>query len=250
MFFSSQQPARASLAVVNLVLLIVLLFSFGINQIILGKIYKNLGLSNNPISKIAGALGSGGGSGVALSGDISQDAIKLAMAQGTPEIYGAELAVSFDQVEPAMNVMKQFDPTYGSQKIVLAGQDLQRYINIGLKIACEYCCGATSLIREDGQAACGCAHSQAMRGLLAYLIKNHNSEYTDDEMLRELARWKGLYFPKQMIQKITSQLQGANFTPDVASLLLGMKLPDYGKGSQSAPLPSDIKGLPNMVGGC
>ena len=250
MFFLSQQPARAYLAVVNIILLIVLLFSFGINQIILGKIYETFGLSNNPISKMAGVFGSGGGGSAALSGDISQDAIKLAIAQGTPEIYGAELGVSFDQVEPAMNVMKQFDPTYGSQKIVLAGQDLQRYINIGLKISCEYCCGAKAMIREDGQGACGCAHSQAMRGLLAYLIKNHNSEYTDDEMLRELARWKGMYFPKQMIQKITSQLQGANFTPDVASLLLGMKLPDYGKGSQSAPLPSDIKGLPNMVGGC
>ena len=149
-----------------------------------------------------------------------------------------------------MNVKKQFDPAYGKQKIVLTGDDLQRYIDVNLQISCEYCCSAVSIIRQDGEAACGCAHSQAMRGLAAYLIQNHGSEFTNDEILRELSRWKGAYYPKQTIKKLASQLQGADFTPDTAALVMGVDLPDYGQGSKSAPLPSDLENLPNMVGGC
>ncbi|KKT46034.1 MAG: hypothetical protein UW39_C0032G0003 [Parcubacteria group bacterium GW2011_GWC2_44_17] len=29
----------------------------------------------------------------------------------------------------------------------------------------------------------------------------YGTEYSDDEILRELAMWKGMFFPKQMIQK-------------------------------------------------
>lgn len=239
-------------SIINPILLVVLLIVLLANQVIIIKTYNALGIQSGVFRQISNTFSFGGlgGGDIKLSGNLSEDAVKLAISSGVPLVYGEELGVSFDQVVPAMNVIKQFDPAYGSQKIVLAGQDLQRFIGVGLKISCEYCCSAKAIIREDGQAACGCAHSQAMRGLLAYLIKNHNSQYTDDEMLRELARWKGMFYPKQTIQKITSQLQGANFTPDVASLVLGMKLPDYGQGSKSAPVPSDIKNLPNMVGGC
>ena len=212
-----------------------------------------MGIKENTLKKFASSVIKGTSSNsanIGLTGNANEDAIKLVISQGVPEIYGEELGVSFDAVEQSMNVMKQFDPTYGKQKIVLSGSDLQRFITVGLKISCEYCCGAASIITQNGQAACGCAHSQAMRGLLVYLIKNHSSQYTDDEMLRELARWKAMYFPKQMIQKLATQLQGADFTPDAASLVLGLDLPDYGKGSKGAPLPSDIENLPSMVGGC
>ena len=183
-----------------------------------------------------------------LSGDLMNDPIQLVISQGQPDVYGQELNISFDDVQQSLNVLRQFDPTYGKNKITLAGADLKRYISIGQKIACEYCCSAKTLVRPDGQAACGCAHSQAMRGLSAYLIQNHGDKYSDDEILRELARWKGMYFPKQMIKKLAGQLQGADFTPDTASLVLDRDLPDYGGGS--APLPSEIKNLPGMVGGC
>ena len=72
---------------------------------------------------------------------------------------------------------------------------MQRYIDIGLQISCEYCCGADSIIFSNGKAACGCAHSYAMRGLAKYLIKNHGTEFTDDEILEELGKWKVLFFP-------------------------------------------------------
>lgn len=243
--------SKKTLVIINFVLLFGLVLSLGINQVVMAKTYNALGINKSTFKKITSSIIKTTTSGnIDLAGDAIEDAIKLAISQGVPEIYGGELGVSFDEVQQAINVTKQFDPTYGKQKIVLAGADLQRYINIGLKISCEYCCGAKSIITADGRAACGCAHSWAMRGLIAYLVQNHGSEYADDEILREVARWKAMYFPKQMIRKLASQLQGADFTPDTASLVLGVDLPDYGQGSKSAPLPSELENLPNMVGGC
>ena len=243
---------NGALTVINFVLLSLLILSIGANQTVIARTYDALG-GGGVLKKITGSIIGGGSSkygNIDLTGDISQDAITLAISQGVPDIYGVELDISFDDVQPAINIMKRFDPTYGSQGIALDGDDLKRFIDVGLQISCEYCCSAQSIIASDGSAACGCAHSQAMRGLSAYLIKNHGSEYSNDEILRELARWKGMYFPKQMIQKLASQLQGADFTPDTAALVLGLNLPDYGQGSKTAPLPADLKSLPNMVGGC
>lgn len=253
MDFKKTKEPKKLFSIINFILLLLLIVSLGVNQIILAKTNKALGLKQSFLSQIKSKINLASTSsinGVELTGDVMQDAIALTISQGVPDIYGEELGVSFDQVQQAINVMRQYDPTYGKQKITLAGDDLQRYIDIGLKISCEYCCGAKAIIRQDGRAACGCAHSQAMRGLAAYLIQNHGTEYSNDEILRELARWKGMYFPKQMIQKLSQQLQGGNYTPDTASLVMGLKLPGYGEGSNEAPLPSDIKNLPSMVGGC
>lgn len=237
---------------INSLLVVSLLLLFGINQFILVKIFALTG--NTKISGLTSFFGGGAKGGaqtqLALAGDPTQDAIKFVISQGVPEIYGTELGVSFDQVQASMNIMSLYDPEYGKQKIALTGDDLKRYIDIGLRISCEYCCGAKSIIFQNGRAACGCAHSQAMRGLAAYLLTKHGQEYSNDEILRELARWKGVYFPKQMIQKLAGHLQGSNFTPDTAALVMGVKLPNYGKGSSNAPIPSEIQNLPSMVGGC
>lgn len=118
--------------------------------------------------------------------------------KGVPEVYGKELGVSYDDVsaansqttESAIKVLSNLD-----NSITLTGDNLQRYIKIGSAIACEYCCGAETLVFSNGQAACGCAHSYAMRGLAKYLIKNHGKEVTDDQILEELGKWKVLFFP-------------------------------------------------------
>lgn len=237
--------------ILNFVLLVLFVLSLIVNQIIITKTNRLLGLKGNIFAQFAGAVFNKtfSSNGVELDGDLGQDVVKLVISRGAPGIYGQELGVSFDSAEQSINIMRQFDPDYGTQKIVLTGDDLRRYIDVGLKIACEYCCGAKALVFEDGRAACGCAHSIAMRGLLAYLIKNHGTEYTNDELLREMARWKGVYFPKQMMKKMAEGLQNGDFAPDIAALVLGLKLPDYGSGKE-APLPSEIQNLPNMVGGC
>ena len=92
---------------------------------------------------------------------------------GTPEIYGNELGISYDDVSP--NNPALADATIEKMSIrdrtvELQGADLERYIQIVSQISCEYCCGAESIIFSDGQAACGCAHSYAMRGIAKYLI--------------------------------------------------------------------------------
>lgn len=246
---SEQKYFYKNYRIINFVLLGILATSLVTNQVVLSQNMQFAGdQSDDFLTKLTSKLnwsGSGGG----LTGDLGQDAVKLALSQGTPDIYGNELGVSFSQVEQSMGIMKEFDPTYGSKKIMLSGALLNRYISIGSKIACEYCCGATTLVKSDGVAACGCAHSQAMRGLAAYLLQNHASEYTDDQILRELARWKGSYFPKAMVDKISQQLSSGQYTPDVASLLLDLKVPKYSGSSQNAPLPNNIK-LPGQVGGC
>lgn len=152
---------------------------------------------------------------------------------GIPDVYGEELDISFDQVQDAINKVRVFGPTYGEEgkKIILTGADLERYIKIGSQTACEYCCGVKTLVREDGEAACGCAHSIMMRGLAAYLIKNH-PELSDEQILEELNTWKITYFPKQTLSEKLSEMEEAG-EAGIKELL--EEFPDF---------------LPQMVGGC
>lgn len=153
---------------------------------------------------------------------------------GVPEVYGQELGVSFDQVQESMNVMRVLGPTYGleEEKIILEGNELERYIRIGEQTACEYCCGVETLVKEDGEAACGCAHSIVMRGLTAYLIRNHSDDFSDEEILNEINDWKKVFFPKQTLAARFDELKEAG-DQDIDVLL--QEFPDF---------------LPQMVGGC
>ncbi len=152
---------------------------------------------------------------------------------GIPDIYGQELNISFDEVQDAIDKVRVFGPTYGEKgkKIVLGGNDLERYIDIGFKIACEYCCGVRALVKKDGEAACGCAHSIMMRGLAAYLIKNH-PEISNEQILEELTKWKATYFPKQTLSVQLQEMERAG-VEGIKELL--EEFPEF---------------LPQMVGGC
>jgi hypothetical protein len=151
--------------------------------------------------------------------------------RGVPDIYGKELKVSFDNAQDAINKVKVLGPTYGNRKLVLEDRDLERYVSIGSKIACQYCCGATTLVKPDGEAACGCAHSIMMRGLAAYLIKTH-PEVSDERILDELNVWKRTFFPKQtLMAKLQTMKNKGNAGIDE----IMNEFPDF---------------LPKMVGGC
>lgn len=150
---------------------------------------------------------------------------------GVPSVYGEELGVSFDKAQDAINKVAPFDLTYGKSKIGLTEDELKRYIKIGLKTACQYCCGATTLVQENGEAACGCEHSQMMRGLIAYLIKNH-PEMPDEMILNEANKWKAVFFPKQTLTDKLAQLEKSG-EPGIKELM--EEFPDF---------------LPQMVGGC
>lgn len=156
------------------------------------------------------------------------------ISSGIPDIYGQELDISFDKVQDAINKVQIFGPTYGEEdkKITLTGDDLERYKKIGASIACEYCCGVETLTKEDGTAACGCAHSIMMRGLAAWLIKNHPNEFTDEQILEELEKWKVTYFPKQTLSTKLAEMEKSG-EPGIKEIL--EEFPDF---------------LPQMVGGC
>ncbi|MEX0920098.1 MAG: hypothetical protein WDZ69_00775 [Candidatus Pacearchaeota archaeon] len=115
--------------------------------------------------------------------------------------YGKEMGFSYDDINPndprgADQAIKKF--AILDQQIGLTGSDLDRYIDILYNqhngMSCEYCCGARSIIFENGEPACGCAHSFAMRGLTKHLITNY-SDLSDTEILEEVAKFKVLFFP-------------------------------------------------------
>lgn len=162
---------------------------------------------------------------------------------GVPEVYGSELSISYDNVEAAMPVMYQFDDYLGSKPIQLSGEKQQRYIAITTAISCEYCCGADTITTATGQAACGCAHSAAMRGLAKYLLDKH-PEMTDDQILGELGKWKVLYFPDNSVKKAAA-LQANNLPTDYISLSSNKY-----RGIESQTSASPQGGLPSQVGGC
>jgi hypothetical protein len=152
---------------------------------------------------------------------------------GIPDDYGRELDISFGRVQDAINKARVFGPTYGAKgkKIGLNGEDMRRYIDIGSQISCQYCCRAKTLVRKDGKAACGCAHSIMMRGLTAYLIKNH-PQLSNERILDELRNWKITFFPKQTLTAKLQELEKGG-EDGVGEVL--KEFPDF---------------LPKMVGGC
>lgn len=148
-----------------------------------------------------GAQSAGGASAQLSSAQASSGTGAAAVSvvpTGVPPIYGEELGISYDDVSP--NDPQRADATIAKlanydMSLKLEGDKLSRYIAVGSAISCEYCCGAKSIIFSNGEPACGCAHSYAMRGLAKYLLTDHAGEFTDLQILEELGKWKVLFFP-------------------------------------------------------
>jgi len=120
---------------------------------------------------------------------------------GVPEIYGEDLNFAYDDIDPydavkANAAIKKFSNL--DKSLTVEGTTLERYITILYKeyggMSCEFCCGARSIIFENGKPACGCAHSFAMRGLTKYLLLNH-PDIDNEEILEEVGKFKILFFP-------------------------------------------------------
>ncbi|MEK6853896.1 MAG: hypothetical protein AABX60_01055, partial [Nanoarchaeota archaeon] len=65
---------------------------------------------------------------VKLSGDVVQDAIKAVVPTGTP-LYGAELAVSFDDPVNSLNILEKLDRQIPIDS--LSEDEKARFINVG-----------------------------------------------------------------------------------------------------------------------
>lgn len=174
------------------------------------------------VATLSSGTGSSNSSSAANDTALLEQIAAEVIATGVPAVYGAELSVSFDEVQDGINKMSLYDTS-----IELEGADLEKYVAVTASISCEYCCGAEAIAFSDGRAACGCAHSAAMRGLAKYLIKNHNSEFSEAEVLAELAKWKSVFFPKQTISAAVQE-----------------------KAKKGEISGSALATLPDMVGGC
>lgn len=160
---------------------------------------------------------------------------------GIPDIYGEELGVNYNDVNP--NDPRLADATIKKlsayEDLDLSETQMNRYIKIAGAISCEYCCGAKSIIFSNGERACGCAHSYAMRGLAKYLISNH-PDMSDEDILREIGKWKVLFFPgihEQKAQILESKgIDSSDYINLASNLYRGIE-----KGQTSGG---------GMVGGC
>ncbi|MEK6893127.1 MAG: hypothetical protein AABX07_02895 [Nanoarchaeota archaeon] len=162
--------------------------------------------------------------------------------KGTPKIYGAEIGVKYDDVNAANPGLADATirklSAYENKE--LTSVQMERYIKIGTSISCEYCCGAESIIFSNGQKACGCAHSYAMRGLAKYLLINH-PDMSNDEILSEMGKWKVLFFPgihEQKAQVLKAKgIDEKNYINLASNLYRGVE-------------QGQTTGADGMVGGC
>ena len=172
------------------------------------------------------------------------------MPKGVPAIYGAELGVKYEDISSSnpnvqLTIDKLTNLLGADPGNVLKGAELQRYVKIGSMIACEYCCGANTMVFPNGQPACGCAHSYAMRGVLGYLIKNHGSEYTDEQLLEEIGKWKVLFFPEPMQRKVAVlQANGIELN------YINIASEKYRGAESGAQITSSGTSGASQVGGC
>ncbi len=147
--------------------------------------------------------------------------------------YG-DLVIDYDKPVEALDMMAKMDGDLypdGTIKFSdLTPEQQQRYIEIGMSISCEYCCGAKVMVQPNGQPACGCAHSAAMRGLAKYLLKN--TQMTNEEILGAIIKVKSISFPQQMVEKYMVE----------NGLIAGTQSAQQGSAQGIADLPSQVGG--------
>ncbi|MBI2651174.1 hypothetical protein HYX01_01780 [Candidatus Woesearchaeota archaeon] len=153
----------------------------------------------------------------------TEDAIAIMIPTGTPE-YGNSMGVSFDEPIKSMEAMANAYPALKKQAQEKP-EVWQRYLNLAAAprgIACEFCCGVGAQgIDSKGDLRCGCQHNPAVQTITLWLMLN--TDYTDAEILKEVYKWKSLFFPKNMVE-LATQIAGGD--------------------------SSVLKDLPGMVGGC
>lgn len=191
-----------------------------------------------------------------LTGDFAKDIAMLVTPNELP-FYGLELGLnmtSINAINASIAKLGTMAPMQGSRPIQLNEEEMKRYITIGTEpyITCEFCCGVKTLVREDGTPTCGCAHSIAMRGTVAYLIKNYPN-MTNTEIAYELMRQKGMYFPVQMQERMVSSLSGdlSEAKPDIKYLIMNLteeELQDLQKKAKNSGFKPEANA--EMIGGC
>lgn len=234
----------------NKALIALIVIFIAVNHILITDINKIIGTEGYVIKMLRRITGKEGENNIQkrflnLTGNLKNDAIEIIMIKGIPSVYGKEMNVVYDRVQDSINIMKNYDP----KEKTLTREEFETYMNVTGSISCEFCCTAKALTNSDGTAACDCAHAKAMRGLAAYLVQNHKNEFDRNGILTELARWKGVYFPKQMIKKFIKEQKEKVYSDDIKAMIDGITLPEYGPENWNND-NEQTENLPDMIGGC
>lgn len=253
---SGSHNAVAGSRQLHFALIVVIALVLAYNQFSIGGMQSQLSAVSSSATRLASQVpaqgtpqqtftpATGGSQPKQPSGSVTNfdDVAAKVMPKGIPAVYGAELGVSFDEVEKSMNIMAKMDDGKG----MADKSQNERYVRLGVKMACEYCCGATTLVFQNGNAACGCAHSFAMRGLLKYLIQKH-PDMTDEAMLEETGKWKTSFFPGPSMKKAVLL---ADNGVELSYVNLQSNIYRDGKGLKSSGGTGSAAVLPGQVGGC
>ncbi len=120
------------------------------------------------------------------------EAAKVVMlATGTP-FYAPE-GISFDDAEGALAAWQPYEDT-----ITLSPELQTRWEAIGSTMTCDYCCGGPTQVTPINR--CGCRHAKAYRSISKYLLQQYGDKYSNEEILGELQRWKGVWYPKGVVE--------------------------------------------------
>lgn len=135
----------------------------------------------------------------------AEDAIAVMISTGSPP-YGDALGITYDDPVGGMNTLyKQF------REVPLTEEENDRYIYLSSNpfgISCEFCCGVGPIGADsNGNPRCGCKHNPAILGLTKWLV--HNTDWSDQEILKEALKWKALWFPRDMV-KLALQTAGGD----------------------------------------
>lgn len=138
-----------------------------------------------------------------------EDVMSIMLPEGTPEYSDALGGITFDDPVNSMEYLAKWYYSLSSEVKNNDPELWKRYINLAAAprgISCEFCCGVGPQgITKDGKLRCGCKHNPAVQALTLGLMKY--TDYTDAQILREVMRWKAMFFPKNMVG-LASQLAG------------------------------------------
>ncbi len=194
------------------------------------------------------------------TGNPTQDAIATVVPTGTPfyvlEGPGSEKikGASFDDPLTSQKVWASLlgSRRFGTANVIqLTPEEEKKWQKLTSVFTCDFCCGGPNSVTTINR--CGCAHSYAWQGMAKFFIKYY-PQYTDEQIMGEMTKWKGLWYPQGMIQDYlvyTGQQDASTLTHGGS---VGIKqqflqqAPNAQQQTHASATP--LENLPSMVGGC
>lgn len=120
------------------------------------------------------------------------DAAKVVMVPtGTP--FYAPKGVTFDEGVKSLDAWQPYE-----KQTQLSDALQKRYDKIIGTMTCDYCCGSADRVTIINN--CGCKHAGAFRSITKLLLKDYADQYSDEQIIGELQRWKGVWYPKGVVE--------------------------------------------------